>query len=211
MWFDLLLASLFTKHFFSKPENFKSPVCQVASVVSNSLWSRRLKPARLLCSWDFLCKNTGLGCHVLLQSPGKLKNWISATLLYNIHTLTNRVRLLRDKVGEFVQKVSKFRIIWDSGVSSSQTEIWGNAIWTINPLDQFLPWDTRSLALLVLKKSSCPQERRGAVVPLIHCSFWHPRWFHFTKKVNTCKTCKQLKVFIKSLFSLFSSHQSSDH
>ena len=37
------------------------------SVVSSSLWSRRLQPARLLCPWDSPGKNTGVGCHALLQ------------------------------------------------------------------------------------------------------------------------------------------------
>ena len=37
------------------------------SVVSNSLWPQRLQPARILCPWDFPYKNTGVGCHFLLQ------------------------------------------------------------------------------------------------------------------------------------------------
>ena len=37
------------------------------SVVSDSLWPHRLLPARLLCPRDFLGKNTGVGCHFLLQ------------------------------------------------------------------------------------------------------------------------------------------------
>ena len=37
------------------------------SVVSDSLWPHRLQPSRLLCPWDFLGKNTGVGCHSLLQ------------------------------------------------------------------------------------------------------------------------------------------------
>ena len=37
------------------------------SVVSNSLHPYGLQPASLLCSWDFLLKNTGVGCHALLQ------------------------------------------------------------------------------------------------------------------------------------------------
>ena len=41
-------------------------VC-VCSVMSNSLWSHELQPARLLCPWDFPGKNTGVGCHFLLQ------------------------------------------------------------------------------------------------------------------------------------------------
>ena len=36
-------------------------------VVSDSLCSSGLWPARLLCPWDLSGKNTGVGCHFLLQ------------------------------------------------------------------------------------------------------------------------------------------------
>ena len=36
-------------------------------VVSESLWPLGLRPVRLLCPWDFPGKNTGGGCHFLLQ------------------------------------------------------------------------------------------------------------------------------------------------
>ena len=35
--------------------------------MSNSLRPHGLKPARLLCPWNFLGKNTGVGCHFPLQ------------------------------------------------------------------------------------------------------------------------------------------------
>ena len=35
--------------------------------MSNSLWPHGLWPARLLHPWDFPGKNTGVGCHALLQ------------------------------------------------------------------------------------------------------------------------------------------------
>ena len=41
--------------------------CSVASVVSNSVGPHGLQPARLLYSWDFPCKNTGVDCFALLQ------------------------------------------------------------------------------------------------------------------------------------------------
>ena len=41
--------------------------CQVASVVSDSVRPHRWKPTRLLCLWDSPSKNTGVGCHFLLQ------------------------------------------------------------------------------------------------------------------------------------------------
>ena len=37
------------------------------SVVSDSLQCHGLRPARLLCPWDSPGKNTGAGCHSLLQ------------------------------------------------------------------------------------------------------------------------------------------------
>ena len=37
------------------------------SVVSDSLWPYELQPARLLSPWDFSGRNTGVGCHALLQ------------------------------------------------------------------------------------------------------------------------------------------------
>ena len=42
------------------------------SVMSDSLQPHRLQPARLLCPRDFPGKNTGVGCHCLLQ--GNLPN-----------------------------------------------------------------------------------------------------------------------------------------
>ena len=35
--------------------------------MSESLWPQELQPARLLCPWDSPVKNTGVGCHALLQ------------------------------------------------------------------------------------------------------------------------------------------------
>ena len=41
-------------------------VC-VCLIMSNSSWPHELWPTRLLCPWDFPGKNTGAGCHFLLQ------------------------------------------------------------------------------------------------------------------------------------------------
>ena len=45
--------------------------CQVTSVVSNSVRPHGLQPTRLLCPWDSPDKNTGVGCHFLLQNNSK--------------------------------------------------------------------------------------------------------------------------------------------
>ena len=41
--------------------------CCVASVMSDSVRPQRRKPTRLPCPWDSPGKNTGVGCHFLLQ------------------------------------------------------------------------------------------------------------------------------------------------
>ena len=42
------------------------------SVVFDSLWPHGLQPTRLLHSWDFPGKSTGVGCHCLLCSSSSL-------------------------------------------------------------------------------------------------------------------------------------------
>ena len=45
-----------------------SLLCMLSiSVVSNSLRPHKLQPPRFLCPWNFPGKNTGVGCHFLLQ------------------------------------------------------------------------------------------------------------------------------------------------
>ena len=39
----------------------------ITSVVSDSLWPHGLQPTRLLCPWNSPSRNTGVGCHFLLQ------------------------------------------------------------------------------------------------------------------------------------------------
>ena len=59
------------------------------AVVSDSLRPRGLQPARLLCPWDSPGKNTGVGCHFLLQgifptqglSPGLLPQQVGSLSL----------------------------------------------------------------------------------------------------------------------------------
>ena len=54
------------------PEDIKKipcmHACSVASVMSNSVQLYGLWLTRLLCPWDSPGKNTGVGCHFLLQT-----------------------------------------------------------------------------------------------------------------------------------------------
>jgi len=71
---SVLSFRLFTQFMgFSRQEYwsslpFPSPACcQVASVVSDSVRPHGLQPTRVLCPWNSPGKNTGVGCHFLLQ------------------------------------------------------------------------------------------------------------------------------------------------
>ena len=50
-------------------------VCVSRSVVSDSLWSHGLQPARLLCPWDSPGKNTGVSSLSLLQVIFPTEGW----------------------------------------------------------------------------------------------------------------------------------------
>ena len=65
--------------------------CCVASVVSNSSWPHRQQPTRIFCLWDSPGKNTGMGCHFLLQCMHACmlshfsRVWLCATLWTAAH------------------------------------------------------------------------------------------------------------------------------
>ena len=58
--------------------------CYVDSVMSDSMRPHRQQPTRLLCPWDSPGKNTGEGCHFLLQCM-KVKSEVTQSCL----TLSN--------------------------------------------------------------------------------------------------------------------------
>ena len=67
-------------------------VCSVTSVMSSSLWPCGPKPSGLLCPWDSPGKNTGEGCHFLLQGifPTQGPN---LSLLHRLHWQTGSLTL----------------------------------------------------------------------------------------------------------------------
>ena len=54
------------------------------SVVSNSVWPQGLWPARLLCPRDSPGKNTGVGCHFLLQGVFRIQGLHTAGRFFTI-------------------------------------------------------------------------------------------------------------------------------
>ena len=83
----------------------------VASVVSNSLQPYGLQPARLLCPRNFPGKNSGVGCHFLLQGIFLNQGW-SPCLLCLVHWQMDSLPLAppekptKVKVGKINPKLS---------------------------------------------------------------------------------------------------------
>ena len=61
-------------------------------VVSSSLWPYEPHPSRLLCPWDSPGRNTGVGCHALLQGIF-LTQGLSSCLLCLLHWLAGSLPL----------------------------------------------------------------------------------------------------------------------
>ena len=55
--------------------------------MSDSVRPHRLQPTRLICPWDFLGKNTGMGCHCLLQLGHWEERNVSGKSMRNIRQL----------------------------------------------------------------------------------------------------------------------------
>ena len=55
--------------------------------MSNSLQPYGLEPAWLLCPWDFPGKNTGVGCHFLLQGIFPTQGWNLSLLQWQAEPL----------------------------------------------------------------------------------------------------------------------------
>ena len=68
------------------------------SVMSEPLWPHGLSPARLRCPWELTGKNTGVGCHFLLQG-------VFPTQGSNLDLLHCRQSLLSEPPGEPVENM----------------------------------------------------------------------------------------------------------
>ena len=70
IWFTMWCFRCIAKWFSFTHTHTHTHTCVCAlghSGMSNSLWPHALQPFRLLCPWDSPGKDTGVGCHALLQ------------------------------------------------------------------------------------------------------------------------------------------------
>ena len=95
------------------------------SVVSNSLQPHGLYPARLLCPWNSPDKETGVGCHFLLQGIFLPRDWtwISCTVGRFFTSWTTRKLRSRDYTTELGSTPSK-----RNGFPNSRTTPWWGGV-----------------------------------------------------------------------------------
>ena len=107
--------------------------------MSDSLWPHGLQPARLLCPWNSPGKNTGVGCHSLLQGIFPTQGSSSRLLhcrqiLYLLShqggmwkkktRLTGRVRAPTDRTGlTGVLSLPAGREVWMWQIVGGQSEV----------------------------------------------------------------------------------------
>ena len=114
-----LLGDCLTFHLL--PISHKESESVGCSVVSNSLQPHGLNPTRLLCPWNSPGKNTGVGCHSLLQgifptqgsNPGLLHR---SCILYS-QRWRSSIQSAKNKIGSWMWLTSwipfaKFRLNW---------------------------------------------------------------------------------------------------
>ena len=80
------------------------------SLMSNSLQPRGLQPFRLLCLWDSPGKNTGVGCHALLQGISLPRDWTQVSHIAGEDFTGGASREAQIDVG-FCQKLYLHRLI----------------------------------------------------------------------------------------------------
>ena len=95
-------------------------VCMcVHSVMSSSLQSSRPQPASLRCWWNYPGKNTGLGCHFLLQEIFPTQG-LNPSLLHLLHWQVESLPLAPPGKNTTYYNTRKFdifeaEVIWSRG------------------------------------------------------------------------------------------------
>ena len=77
------------------------------SVTSDSFWPHELQPTRLLCPWNYPGKNTGVGCHSLLQGIFRTQG-LNSSLLHKGRFFI--LRATREAHSRFLIQISLFSL-----------------------------------------------------------------------------------------------------
>ena len=138
------------------------------SVVSNSVRPHRQQPTRLCRPWDSPGKNTGVGCHFLLQCM-KVKS--ESTVILLCPTLSNRMDC--SLPGSSIHGIFQARLLEWVAIAFSQLRAWAdlNSKHLI-PHVPMLGLEITCHSTLCSDGSwSCPWCLTGHFSSVFHCSF----------------------------------------
>ena len=154
-------------------------------VVSESLRPHGLQPTRLLCPWDSPGKNTGVSCHFLLQSQGKIYLKTHTDVVYHqtvqaseknsilTSTRGKTYALQREKnvkmIEAFLLGMMKLVFAICSVVSDSMQQHGLSPAMLLCPCD--FPGENTGVGSLFLLQGICPTQ--GLNPGLLHCRQTH--------------------------------------
>ena len=140
--------------------------CSVASVVSDSVQPHRRLPTRLHHPWDSPGKNTGVGCHFLLQCM-KVKSESEVAQLCPTHSDPMNCSL----PGSIIHGIFQARVLEWGAISFPQILL-NQMPRILRPLNEGL-LETISFAPFLLV-SGCPAPFSFAkTIPLLHITLWN--------------------------------------
>ena len=99
---------------------------------STSLWPHELQPTRLLCPWDSPGKNTGVGCHALLQGIFPTQG-LNLSLLHLLHRQAGSLPLVPPEKPNTGLVFVRYTHLSDKGSLSSMLFLIINLV-TIKPI-----------------------------------------------------------------------------
>ena len=119
--------------------------------MSNSLWPHGLHPTRLLCPWDSPGKNTGVGCHALLQGIFPTQEW-------------NPCHKSAALAGGFFTTNTS----WEAHICTEVRLKWGLAELYMDEVDGMFP---TFVVTMNYKGDNTSQEKQGSIPPQIR-RYW---------------------------------------
>ena len=108
------------------------------SVVSDSFWPYGLQPTRILCPWDSSGKNTGVGCHALLQGISPTQG-LNQSLLCLLHCRQILLPFTTVITSTSHKSNGNWKIIRQFSHSVMSSSLWPHGLW---PAKLLCPWDS---------------------------------------------------------------------
>ena len=120
-------------------------MCAKSLQLCTTLWDPRLQPAKLFCPWDSPGKNTGVGCHALLQQIFATKGWnpwLRSPALAGRFSTTSATLEALLQIHQLVKSITLWLLFWASQVAQrvknlpAMQETWVQSLGWKDPLEK---------------------------------------------------------------------------